>query len=71
MRLEKIAAKVLKKVNNDRYILSLAISERAKRLAEGEEPLINIDKSKYKYTDIALMEMAEDKIEVESIVDKQ
>jgi len=61
----------LKKVNNDRYILSLAISERAKRLAEGEEPLINIDKSKYKYTDIALMEMAEDKIEVESIVDKQ
>ena len=71
MRLEKIAAKVLKKANNDRYILSLAIAERAKRLAEGEEPLINVDKTKYKYTDIALMEMAEGKIEVDSIVDKK
>ena len=71
MRLEQLMAKVLEKVNNDRYLLSLAISARAKRLSEGEEPLVNVDKKNYKFTDIALMELAEGKIDIEGLVDKK
>ncbi len=70
-RLEEIEAKALKKVKNDRYILSLVVAKRARELSEGDEPLIDIDKSKYKFTDIALMEIYEDKLDLEDIVSKR
>ncbi|NPA81259.1 MAG: DNA-directed RNA polymerase subunit omega [Epsilonproteobacteria bacterium] len=70
-RLEEIEAKALKKVNNDRYILSLIVAARAKELSEGDEPLIEVDKNQYKFTDIALMEIYEDKLDLEEIVNKK
>lgn len=64
MRLEKITAKALEKVNFDRYLLSLAVAKRANELISGAEPLIDVDVKKMKYTDIALMEIAEGLIKV-------
>ncbi|WP_281951087.1 DNA-directed RNA polymerase subunit omega [Nitrosophilus kaiyonis] len=65
MRLEKIAAKALERVNFDRYLLSVVVAKRANELANGSEPLIDIDVKKYKYTDIAIMEIAEGLIKIE------
>lgn len=65
MRLEKITAKALEKVGYDRYLLSIAVAKRANELALGKTPLIDIDVKKYKYTDIAIMEIAEGKLKVE------
>ncbi len=65
MRLEKITAKALEKVGYDRYLLSNAVAKRANELANGSEPLLDVDIKKYKYTDIALMEIAEGKIKIE------
>ncbi len=64
MRLEKITSKALEKVNFDRYLLSLAVAKRANELISGAEPLIDVDVKKMKYTDIALMEIAEGLIKV-------
>ncbi len=65
MRLEKIAAKALENVGYDRYLLSIAVAKRANELATGSEPLIDIDVKKFKYTDIAIMEIAEGKLSIE------
>jgi len=67
MRLEKIVSKALKNVDNDSYLLSLMVSKRTKELNQGSQPKIDIKKEKYKYADIALMEIAEGKIQLESI----
>ncbi len=67
MRLEKVIAKAKKNANDDSYILSLMTAKRANQLAEGAEPLVNVDKSRYKFTDIALMEIAEGLITFEKI----
>ena len=68
MRLEKIVSKALKNVDNDSYVLSLMVAKRTKELNQGSEPKIEIKKEKYKYPDIALMEIAEGKIQLESIL---
>ena len=65
MRLEKIAAKALERVNYDRYLLSVAVAKRANELASGSEPLENVDIKKMKYTDIAIMEIAEGLIKID------
>ncbi|BCD60520.1 MULTISPECIES: DNA-directed RNA polymerase subunit omega [unclassified Nitratiruptor] len=65
MRLEKIAARALENVGFDRYLLSIAVAKRANELATGKEPLVDVDVKKYKYTDIALMEIAEGKLKIE------
>lgn len=69
MRTEEITAKALALVGQDRYRLVLMIAKRAEQLANGAEPLIKVDKNKSKYTDIALLEIAEGKIKLDSIVD--
>lgn len=69
MRIEQIISKALEKIGNDRYKLSLIVAKRAKELADGAKPLVDIDKSKYKFTDIAMMEIAEDKITLEALVE--
>ncbi|MGH2267120.1 DNA-directed RNA polymerase subunit omega [Campylobacter taeniopygiae] len=66
-RIEGIAAKALKKMGDDRYRLSLAVAKRAEQLADGAIPLVDIDKSKLKFADIALFEIAEDKITLEGL----
>ncbi len=65
MRLEKIAAKALEKANYNRYLLSAAVSKRANELSKGAEPFVNLDPKKFKYTDIAIMEIAEGFITIE------
>ncbi len=65
MRLEKIAAEALERVGFDRYLLSIAVAKRANELATGKPPLIDVDVKKYKYTDIALMEIAAGKLKIE------
>ncbi len=64
MRVEQITAKALKNVNYDRYLLASAVGKRAEALANGAQPLIDIDMRKLKYADIALYEIAEGKIAV-------
>ncbi len=64
MRIEKITAKALENVNFDRYLLASAVGKRAEALANGAQPLVDLDPKKAKYADIALLEIAEGKITV-------
>lgn len=66
-RLENVLEKALEKVDNDRYKLSCFVFSRVKELGEGAEPLVNVDITKHKLTDIALQEIAEGKISIEKI----
>ncbi len=70
MRLEKIMAKALDRLDGDRYKLSLVVSKRSDELSRGEQPLVNVDTNKVKLTDIAIMEVAEGKIGLDCLVDK-
>jgi len=59
MRIEEILAQALERVNNDRYILSVAVGQRADELSKGAKPLIDSNQTKnMKYTDIAIKEIA-------------
>lgn len=68
-RMEEIAAKALQRMNNDRYKLSLSVAKRAEDLANGAMPLVDMDKNKYKFADIALVEIAENKLILEGSVE--
>lgn len=68
-RIEQIAAKALEKVGDDRYRLSLLVAKRAGQLADGAAVLVDLDKSKFKFADIALFEIAEGKISLEGVVE--
>ncbi|ACZ11682.1 DNA-directed RNA polymerase subunit omega [Sulfurospirillum deleyianum] len=68
-RTEEITAKALELVGQDRYKLVMMVSKRADQLSNGAEPLIKADKNKQKFTDIALLEIAEGKIRLDSITD--
>ncbi len=70
MRTEKIIAKALERLNGDRYKLSLVVSKRADELSSGATPFVNVDTNKIKAADIAIMEVAEGKIGLDSLVDK-
>ena len=71
MRTEKITAKAMRQVGGDRYKLSLVVSKRAEQLSSGAEPLIKVDREKVKLVDIAIMEVAEGKIGLDSIVEAE
>jgi DNA-directed RNA polymerase subunit omega len=59
MRLEEILAQALERTNNDRYILAVAVGQRADELSKGAKPLIDSNQTKnMKYTDIAIKEIA-------------
>ncbi|EKJ3011059.1 DNA-directed RNA polymerase subunit omega [Campylobacter jejuni] len=66
-RIEEVAAKALEKMGNDRYRLSLVVAKRAEQLANGATPLVDFDKNKL--ADIALYEIAENKITLEGLVE--
>lgn len=68
-RIEEITAKALQYVGYDRYKLVLLTSKRADQLANGAEPLVKADKNKEKFTDIALLEIAEGKVKLDAIID--
>ena len=68
MRLEEILAKALKKVGNDRYILAVAVGQRADELSKGAKPLLENSETKdMKYTDIAIKEIASGLLVIDSI----
>ncbi|WP_456322108.1 DNA-directed RNA polymerase subunit omega [Hydrogenimonas sp.] len=67
MRLEKIAAKALEKVNFNRYLLSSAVSKRANELAKGAKPLVDMDPKHHKHADIAITEIAQGLLEIEGM----
>jgi DNA-directed RNA polymerase subunit omega len=64
MRLEQVTAKALEKTNNDRYLLSIAVSKRVNQLLNGAVPKIDKDLSVAKPADIALEEIAQGFIEI-------
>jgi DNA-directed RNA polymerase subunit omega len=70
MRLEKTIHTAMQYANDDSYILSIMVAQRSNQLAEGAEPLIKVDKNKTKLTDIALMEIAEGLVVLDSISDE-
>ena len=67
MRLEKVIYKAMQNANDDSYLLSIMVAQRANKLAEGAEPMVKVDKEKTKLTDIALMEIAEGLVTLNSI----
>lgn len=69
MRIEKIISNALAYADDDSYILSIMVAQRANQLAEGAEPLIKADKNA-KLTDIALLEISQGLIELDVIVEE-
>ena len=70
MRLEERMADALDKVDNDRYILALAVGQRADELSKGSKPLLEKNTLNMKYTDIAIDEIAAGLLVIEGMVDK-
>jgi DNA-directed RNA polymerase subunit omega len=64
MRTEEITAKALEQLEFDKYLLSNAVGKRAEELSKGAKTLLDIDTTGMKYTDIALLEIAEGKLSV-------
>ncbi len=71
MRLEERMSKALEKTNNDRYILAIAVGQRADELSKGAKPLLELNTQKMKYTDIAIDEIASGLLKIEGLVDKE
>lgn len=67
MGLETITAQALEQMNNDRYMLSIAVFKRIEDLTKGAKPLVNMDIKKCKYADIALHEIAQGLVKIDSI----
>ena len=64
MKIEKLTAKALERLNFDRYLLAVSVGKRAEELAKGASPLVKMDPTVDKFTDIALVEIAEGKITI-------
>ena len=71
MRLEERMSKALERTNNDRYILAIAVGQRADELSKGAKPLLEQNTQKMKYTDIAIDEIASGLLKIEDLVDKE
>jgi DNA-directed RNA polymerase subunit omega len=68
MRLEEVLAEALEKVNNDRYLLSIAVGQRADELSKGAKPLLDGEQTKnMKYTDIAIKEIASGALTIDGV----
>jgi DNA-directed RNA polymerase subunit omega len=64
MKIEKLTALALERVDFDRYLLAIAVGKRAEEIAAGATPLVDMDPKIDKFTDIALVEIAEGKITI-------
>lgn len=71
MRTEQIVAKALENFGADRYKLALSVAKRTRALSAGAQTLLDIDTRKMKFADIALLEIAEGKVEIEAIVETE
>jgi DNA-directed RNA polymerase subunit omega len=70
MRLEELTAKALETANLDRYQLAIAVAKRSEELHNGSRSKLNVDLSKTKTADVALMEIAEGLITIKGFVPK-
>jgi DNA-directed RNA polymerase subunit omega len=72
MRLEEKVSQALEQVGNDRYILSIAVGQRADELSAGAKPLLGGAEIKnMKYTDIAIKEIATGVLKIDSLISKK
>ena len=71
MRLEEKMTKALKQVNNDRYILAIAVGQRADELSKGAKPLLEQNTQNMKYTDIAIDEIANGLLKIDGFVEQE
>ncbi len=67
MRIEQRVSEALKRVNNDRYLLSVAVGQRADELSKGASPIYEADRLSLKYTDIALKEIASGVLKIDGL----
>ena len=70
MRIEQKVSQALARLNNDRYVLSIAVGQRADELSKGAKPLLEQNTQKMKYTDIAIDEIASGLLVIEGLVDR-
>lgn len=70
-RTEQIVAQALEATNGDKYILALMVAKRAEELSSGKPTYLNIDISKMKPTDIALLEIAQRKVLLDGFIEIQ
>ena len=71
MRIEEILSQALSKVGNDRYMLSIAVGQRADDLSKGAKPLLeNSEIKNMKYTDIAIKEIAGGLLQIDGFEDR-
>ena len=72
MRIEEILSQALKRVGNDRYILAVAVGQRADDLSKGAKPLLdNSILKNMKYTDIAINEIAKGLLNIEGFQEEE
>jgi len=62
MKIEQLTSKALEILDFDRYLLAAAVGKRAEEIAQGATPLVDMDPKIDKFTDIALVEIAEGKL---------
>ena len=70
MRPEQVIFKALQQADNDRYLLALAVSKRVNQILAGDSIKVkdgsgkDFDTKKYKVSDLALLEIAEGKVNI-------
>ncbi|MDQ1341187.1 MAG: DNA-directed polymerase subunit omega [Campylobacterota bacterium] len=64
MRLEQLTADALKNVDNNRYLLTAAVSKRVTQLLNGDKSRLGRDVSKEEPTNVAIEEIAKGLIKV-------
>jgi DNA-directed RNA polymerase subunit omega len=64
MRTEQLVSQALKTTNDDRYLLTAAISKRVRQIQNGADPLVECDIKNEKIADIAIREFAEGLLEI-------
>ena len=70
MRPEQIIFKALEYASNDRYLLTLAVAKRVNQILAGDKIRVKdefgneYDPNKHKVSDLALLEIAQGKIEI-------
>lgn len=69
MKTEELVAKILSENTElDNYQLSLAVAKRADELLNGKTSKLNVSTKSMKATDLALMEIAQNLIEIKGFV---
>ena len=65
-RIEQSIIQALKRVDNNKFKLNILVAKRANQLMEGADPLIDINYEHYQNSDIAILEIAQDKLDIDN-----